>query len=150
MRDAFGGVMNVFMMSVFLAIVVSILAFIVSYSKAFRMKNSIISYIERYEGSISCTTSGSTCSDKIVEYAKKVAYAPTELRCPTDTDGEYEKFPEANNGKALFCYKIKDSDSGNNKIYVIVTQVDIDLPILNKMAGLSFFQVRGETRAISK
>ena len=50
MRDAFGGIVNISMIVVFLVIVSGYLAFNVSYTKAFRVKNKIITTIEQYEG----------------------------------------------------------------------------------------------------
>ena len=42
MRDAFGGIVNISMIVVFLVVVSGYLAFNVTYTKAFRMKNKII------------------------------------------------------------------------------------------------------------
>lgn len=50
MRDAFGGTFMIQLMLVFLIIYVSLLAVGYNYAKAFRTKNTIIDYIERYEG----------------------------------------------------------------------------------------------------
>lgn len=50
MRDAFGGTFMIQLMLVFLIIYVSLLAVGYNYAKAFRTKNAIIDYIERYEG----------------------------------------------------------------------------------------------------
>ena len=49
MRDAIGGVVNVAFIAVFLVIVSGYLAFSVSYNKAFKVKNKIISILEQYE-----------------------------------------------------------------------------------------------------
>ena len=50
MRDAFGGLMNMVIIIVFLVLVSGYLAFNVNYTKAFRVKNKIITTIEQYEG----------------------------------------------------------------------------------------------------
>lgn len=50
MRDAFGGAFMLQLMLIFLVIYVSLLAVGYNYAKAFRTKNFIIDYIERYEG----------------------------------------------------------------------------------------------------
>ena len=107
------------------------------------MKNVIISTIEEYEGADSCFdgSSATGCKDKIIQKAKDYGYSPTELRCPT---GEYKK------NFGLFCSLKNDSDSGKNYVYTIVTQVNIDIPIINRIAGLSIFQVHGDTRVIRK
>ena len=48
MQEAFGGILNIFLILIFLVIVEGILAFTVSYTKAFRMKNYVIATIEQY------------------------------------------------------------------------------------------------------
>ena len=46
MKDAFGGILNLAFLAVFLLLVMGILGLIVNYTKAFRMKNFTIDYIE--------------------------------------------------------------------------------------------------------
>ena len=142
MRDAFGGIVNIVLVAIFLVIVSGILGLVVNYTKAFRMKNAVISAIEQYEGANGCFGNGSAtgCQEKIVEKAKSFGYHPTELRCPYDYTKSYD----------LFCYKKVDSDSKKNYVFTVITQVDIDIPIINKMMGISIFQVHGDTRAIRK
>lgn len=144
MKDAYGGIMNVVLVSVFLFIVSGILAMLVNYSKAFKMKNSIISAIEQYEGSDSCFSNkagGMTyCRERIREEAAKHGYSPNALRC-AGSDG-YEKSDD------YFCYKKVYSENGKGYYFTIVTQVDVDIPIVNLITGLSIFQVHGDTRVI--
>ena len=142
MKDAFGGIVNIVLVAIFLVIISGILGLVVNYTKAFRMKNTVISAIEQYEGASGCfgNSSATGCQERIQEKAKSFGYHPTELRCPSDYTKSYD----------LFCYKRIDSDSGKNYVFTIITQVDIDIPIINKMMGLSIFQVHGDTRAIRK
>ena len=76
MKDAFGGLLNIVIIAIFLVIVEGVLGLVVNYSKAFRMKNAAISTIERYEGLGCFTSSGSDCRDKIVSQARSIGYAP--------------------------------------------------------------------------
>ena len=142
MKDAFGGILNIVLVAIFLVIVAGILGLVVNYTKAFRMKNTVISTIEQYEAADSCFGVGSAtgCREKIEERSREFGYHPAELSCPSDFSNAYD----------LFCYKQTTSDSGKNYVYTIITQVDIDIPIINKMMGLSIFQVHGDTRAIKK
>lgn len=142
MKDAFGGIVNIVLVAIFLVIVSGILGLVVNYTKAFRMKNTVISTIEQYEGATGCfgNSSATGCRERIEERAKDFGYHPTELHCPSDYTKSYD----------LFCYKRVESDSKKNYVYTIITQVDIDIPIINKMMGLSIFQVHGDTRAIRK
>ena len=146
MQDAFGGLLNIIFIALFLVIVEGILGLVVNYSKAFRMKNFVISNIERYEayGCFEDRASGNTdCRTKISNGAKSIGYSPTSLlHCDTGN-----LFVESD---SLFCYKDQVSTSGNYRYYTIVTQVDINIPIINNIMGLSFFQVHGDTRVIKR
>ncbi len=143
MRDAFGGIVNLSIIVIFLVLVCGYLAFNVNYTKAFRVKNYIITSIEQYEGN--CDP-GTTCNQKITEYIKKVGYnAPNfSLDGYTCTRG--------------YCYKefqASGSDSVNEHnqqyYYNVVTQINIDIPIINKiMPGLRIFQVSGNTKLITR
>ena len=48
MKEAFGGIYTIIFIVIFLVIVIGVLGFVVSYTKAFRMKSDIIYTIERY------------------------------------------------------------------------------------------------------
>ena len=50
MREAFGGVFLTKLMMIFLVIYIIFIAMALNYAKAFKTKNGIIDYIERYEG----------------------------------------------------------------------------------------------------
>lgn len=144
MKDAFGGILNIFLIAIFLLIISGILGFVVNYTKAFRMKNTVISAIEQYEGSKGCFSDqakGDTgCRDKIKNGAKKFGYHPARLYCP-------EGYTESDR---IFCYKQELSNSGKHYVYTVITQVDANIPIIDRIMGLSIFQVHGETRPLLK
>lgn len=145
MRDAFGGVVNLAMIVVFLVLVCGYLAFNVNYTKAFRVKNYIITSLEQYEGNCS---NGTACSSKIRSYIKKVGYSAPNF----SLDGYV-----CNYG---YCYKefSASQETGNsvkemeNQVYYhVVTQINIDIPIINKiMPGLKIFQISGNTKLITQ
>lgn len=144
MKDAFGGILNIVLVAIFLVIISGILGLVVNYTKAFRMKNTIITAIEQYEGAQGCfgkgTSSSSDCRRKIEQGASDLGYRPTVLNCD-----ESKGYSVAYN---LFCYKGIPTESGDNWMYTVVTQVDINIPIINRIMGLSIFQVHGDTRAV--
>ncbi len=149
MRDAFGGLMNMVIIVVFLVLVSGYLAFNVNYTKAFRVKNKIITTIEQYEGNCE---SGSACDDKILEYMRQIGY---------NTDANF-KIPDYQ-CQSGYCIKkenaaqeVKDSvaksggkepnDLENKVYYRVTTVIVIDIPIINKiMPQLKLFQVSGTT-----
>lgn len=144
MRDAFGGIVNLAMIVVFLVLVCGYLAFNVNYTKAFRVKNYIITSLEQYEGNC---TNGTACSNKIQAYIKQVGYNAPDFKIDDYT---------CNYG---YCYKefkvsneVDDSvsESKDQVYYRVVTQINIDIPIINKiMPGLKIFQISGNTKLIT-
>lgn len=156
MRDAFGGIVNLAIIVVFLVLVSGYLAFNVNYTKAFRAKNYIISKFEQYEGD--CTDTTDRCYKDIEEYARSLGYDTGENFNPVDStnDGGCTK---------LFCYiKVDVNPAGDNEknknneyenegykkvYYKIVTQINIDIPIINRiLPNLRLFQVTGSTKQI--
>lgn len=146
MRDALGGVVNLAMIVVFLVLVCGYLAFNVNYTKAFRVKNYIITSLEQYEGNCD---SGTACSNKIQAYIKQVGYSAPNFKLEGDK-------VTCNYG---YCYQefevSKEADSSvkeskNQVYYRVVTQINIDIPIINKiMPGLKIFQISGNTKLIT-
>ena len=77
MRDAMGGVVNLVIIVVFMVIVSGYLAFNVSYTRAFRVKNKIISTYEQYSGN--CESNSSPCMTQIMKYMQdNVAWKPLQ------------------------------------------------------------------------
>lgn len=144
MKDAFGGILNLFLISLFLIIVSGILALTVNYTKAFRMKNAVISAIEQYEGR-GCFNSlnNTSCKEKVREEAARIGYHTTNISCPTVNGVKYTEMD------GIYCYT-EPAKSNGKKYYSVVTQVNIDIPIINRIMGLSFFQVHGDTRNIGE
>ena len=142
MKDAFGGVINMVFGALFLLIMIGILGLVVSYTKAFKMKNIIITHIENYEAS-GCFTEDTACMNKIKASAEGIGYG-SRIKCPED----YGKID------GLFCYKEIISTNTENHVssrptsYRIITQVDLDLPIISSIFSINFFQVVGDTRVI--
>ena len=146
MRDAIGGVVNLVIIVVFMVIVSGYLAFNVNYTKAFRVKNKIISTIEEYEGNMS----NSALQEQITNYMRSIGYDRSQnLNCSS-----YDMKDGAGGG---YCYKQvrtnssgAGEDEGNVKVYYkVITQIQIDIPIIrNIMPYFKFFTVSGDTRAI--
>ncbi len=149
MRDAFGGVVNLAMIVVFLVLVTGYLAFNVNYTKAFRVKNYIITKFEQYEGNCEPNNPSNVCNQQIQAYMKQVGYHQSSV---SNLDG----YDSCSDG---YCYKeyVVDSSTGatdehrTQVYYRIATQIIIDIPIVNKiMPNLKIFQVAGDTKLITK
>ena len=137
MRDALVGTVVITIIVIFIVFVSAYLAFNVNYTKAFKMKNKIISTYEEYNGE--CDRSVE-CKTKIKEYAESIGYKPN-LNC-----GSYD---EDSNG--LYCYKLMEvkknaCDEGSKKYYKIQTKIDIRVPIVDSILGLQVFAISGDTK----
>ena len=144
MKEAIGGTMTIYIIIVFLLLINGYLAFSVNYTKAFRVKNEIISLIEQHEGHTADAESA------IQGYLNQVHY--------TDISDDY--FNNVGNGYTCYrgkgyCIKINNVGSGSiddtfrGTYYSVITFVQIDIPILNKIFPLmNVFQVKGETKMI--
>lgn len=152
MRDAFGGVANLVIIVVFLVLVSGYLAFNVNYTKAFRVKNKIISALEQYEGQCDPMTPSDKCNQQILEYMNALGYDSPYLNIEASA-GEPQW--TCNNGYCIQknCLTSENSDIVSDKrkraYYKVVTQINIDIPIINKiLPGLKIFQISGDTKPI--
>lgn len=166
MRDALGGTVVITIIVVFIVIVLSYLALNVNYTKAFRMKNKIISIYEDYEGDCN-----SSCEEEIRNYASDLGYKPASMTCS-----------EANwtiDSNHIYCYRYvtvkKEGDSskvnsdGSSKYnsvdysnpeeslqkhyYEIATRIQVDVPIIKNVINIipqNIFWVTGNTKSYYK
>ena len=144
MKDAFGGILNLGLLVVFLLLVVGILGLIVNYTKAFKMKNYAIDTIERYEGA--CRKETDSCIREIKKKAESISYSPTINSCPTgfsNMGGFICMKAEEVSGYSEDAYKV-----GTPCVFTIITQSDVSLPIIESILSFRIFQVTGNTEVI--
>lgn len=165
MSNAFGGLFNIVLIVLFLILVSGYLAFNVNYTKAFRVKNKIISTYEQYEGSCN---SGSKCATIINNYMKSLGYSTEHpnktgscIKTGDGDDAEADKVEvggswECRTGYCICSVKVDAKRAGDVRkdtrdrvYYKVVTQINVDIPIINKiMPSLRIFQVSGDTKQI--
>ncbi len=138
MRDAYGGIVNITFIAVFMLIISGYLAFSVSYNKAFKVKNKIISVLEQYE------YYNNTSKGFIDEYLKDIGYNATDPRVGNDSGYTCE------NG---YCIKWVQDEAQKTGLprghYTVVTAVYVDVPIFNKfLPFMNFLQVSGDTKTV--
>ena len=142
MRDAIGGSTTLVIIVVFIVIALGYLAFNINYTKAFRMKDKIVTLYDDYDGN--CLNS-SKCQQDIKTYAKQIGYS-------TDTGrSNFMKCPSgytAANG--IYCYKkenvSKINDDKERYYYKIVTKINLEIPIIKNVMDLRFFYIYGDTK----
>lgn len=141
MRDAFGGAFMIQLLLIFLTIYISFMAIALSYSKAFRVKNEIINYIEQYEGY------NDRSKELIDAYLEKQRYY---VEVKDTSEGDFTNYAEISPGTP-YCasrgYCITPQSQGNRGTYYIIeTYLQIKFPFFN----LDFtVPIKGETRIIT-
>jgi len=146
MRDAIGGLVNIQVILVFIVIVSGYLAFSVNYTKAFRVKNKIITTLEEYNGVLDdkATTS-------IRSYMTQIGYSipngdfKNQTNCPND-------LATGINDYAVCPTDANETVTGEKREYfTVVTYVNIDIPVINKILPrlASVFSVSGQTKLIT-
>ena len=151
MRESLGGAMLLNLVVIFSGIVIAFFIGILSYSKAYRVKNRIIEIIEKYEvydenvanelnpdlNNAGYNTSNPTKCEAIrsdLVNADNGRYEDAKLLANSNTYG-YD-----------YCvFESKNSDNGN--YYVVVTFVRFEFPVIGDVLT---FPVYGETKILNK
>lgn len=161
MREAIGGTWIMGIVIVFVVLFSSFLAYSISYTKAFNVKNEIINYIEHKEGFTKSANDVKTLSiaalkkeavdgpesDHNVEakayyYILEAGYnkdVTEKVGCP---DGE------GNSYAGGYCIKkicTNPSDGTSNVYYKVTTYIAVEIPVLQIVVKIP---VSGETRTI--
>lgn len=135
MKDAIGSVFNLTLLFAFILIVSGFVLFGVNYYKAFQVKNSIITLVEKYEGNIN----NSKFKEKVDNLVNGIGYSVSSISYNDDYTCRQDEG---------WCYK-RNTENGKI-VYDIVTFVSTDIPMINKiMMGLKFFHVKGSTKPIT-
>ena len=143
MRDAMGGSVTLIIIVVFIVFTMGYMAFNVNYTKAFRMKDKIISVYEDRNGK--CEDSNK-CHSEIKKYASTIGYSTNnDITC----DANYANYEN------LYCYQkvelnkssdISYDDTDNRYYYKIETKINLEIPVINNILDLRFFYIKGDTK----
>lgn len=132
MREAIGGSWLFTIVLTFIVLFSSFLAISINYSRAFSVKNEIISYIERNEGFTPTSDKTANCTDnstqcQIQKYLKKVSYSISDsITCPSQFNDIYDRPTITNAGG----YCIKRTCTASGSYYTVATFVRIEFPII--------------------
>ena len=142
MREALGSVWTIQIILIFMILINAYLAFSVNYTKAFRIKNNIISIIETNEG----FTEGARLQieELMLDSGYSVSYQ--NMVSSGCKEGNYKAIQ---NNAGGFCIKLNRAGDRSG-YYSIKTYISIDIPILGSFFG-SFpntFAIKGETKTI--
>lgn len=146
MRDAMGGSVVLIIIVMFIVIALGYMAFNVNYTKAFRMKNKVISVYEEYDGD--CL---SECKKKIKDYSKTIGYTSVNgFKCPSgykQVDNIYcvQEFTTRTMGTNDVV-----KEGTTKKYYRIITKINVEIPIINNILDLNVFYITGDTKSFEK
>lgn len=143
MKDALGGYFNLTLLFVFILLVSGFISLSISYTKAYRVKNNVLTYLEKYEGN----TSNTEMLTSINDYIKSVGYtASSEAINAAKSDGY--TCPIYQGQAEGWCYK-KGSTVNEQFTIDIVVFVNVDIPFINRIfANFQFFWMNGTTNVI--
>ena len=152
MRDALGGTVSLVIISVFIVIAMGYMAFNVNYTKAFRMKDKIISLYEDYEGKCD-----QACKDAIKDYARTLGYSTdNNLQCDHLGAGWTQGIPDLYCAKEIMVDNMGTNDGDvirdtmNKHYFKIVTRINLNIPIISNIFDFNFFYIKGDTKSFEK
>lgn len=143
MREAIGGSYLFGLALTFIILFASFIAVAINYTKAFRVKNEIISIIEESEGytrdSMNVVSVGESAEAKIDEFLDTANYdKEVEVDCPDE---------DMKSSTSGYCYKLIQT-ADNEGYYKVTSFVVFELPLVDAF-GFSFnIPVSGETKLI--
>lgn len=149
MRETVGNTFIIKLVIVFTLLFSAFLALAISYNKVFRMKNEVLSIIEKYEGI------NDTSLNVINNYFNSNGYTTTN-GCPDDYMGvnnfEGEAVAAVKGEKYYFCYqesevisKNRKKANINQKKYDVIVFYKFYLPVVG---DIFTFNVKGQTKSI--
>ncbi len=141
MREVSGSTWTFQMIILFILIFACFLTLVLSYNKAYTIKNRMLTIIEKYEGVTE--ESGEIMNTFASQHSYKM-----KATCPTDgdwwgaidLDGNYEEAKAKT--KYSYCFR-KLSGSNNQVYYQIQVFYKFNLPVIGDIAT---YRINGETR----
>lgn len=136
MKKSFGGLITFAVVFVILVIILSFIAISMNYTRAYRIKNALLTYIEQYEGY------DGTVKDKIANYMKNGGFIndTNKLVCVADE----EEVTECTYG-GTFVYSVQKNDySASYNSYIVRVGVVWNIPFISD----GRWTISGETEQI--
>ena len=137
------------MVIVFSGIVILFFIGIISYSKAYRVKNRIIEIVEKYEGYTDAAV------EEINESLSEAGYSLASKNCSKvqnhldDLNIDKDAVDgNENRGPYNYCiYEVTSKSSDNSKYYIVATFVHFDFPLIGDWINIPVY---GETKILGK
>lgn len=143
MKDALGSYFNLTLLFVFILLVSGFISLAINYTKAYRVKNNVLTYLEKYEGNTGNTEMLSSIND----YIKSVGYGANNDAILSAKNQGYT-CPTYNGQVQGWCYK-RGSTVNDQFTIDIVVFINVNIPFINRVfANFQFFWMSGTTNAI--
>ena len=142
MREGISSYFNYTILFVVVLLFSGFVAIAMNYTKAYRMKNGILSNLERYSGNVS----DSAFLEEIKKGANNLGYkatsdmmnsVPNSYTCVTDQGWCYKKSSYKKNSQGIKYYTID-----------IIVFINFDIPIIREVMPKRFFSMSGTTSSI--
>ena len=149
MKDAVGGASLLNLVVIFVSIIILLFVGILSFSKAYKVKNRIIEVIEKYE------TYDTNVAKELKEDLRRAGYSTASNNQILNRCGENSLSSNLEEGAGYYycvypkCYSNKDA-SGNctgEKSYEVVSYVRFEFPVIGNVMSVP---VKGETKILNK
>ena len=153
MREATGSSWTFKLIIVFIFLFSTFLVLTINYSKSYRVKNEVLSILEKYEGFTNDNNTNSNSKTIIDNYLKNSGYKETG-NCPVENNAPYyygvtdlstgEVLQVASNDKYYYCLKQNVNGDGT-MFYQLILFYHFSLPFLGSIRN---YQVTGTTENI--
>lgn len=119
---------------IFIVIVFGFLAGTMSYYKAFKINNRIVSAIEKFEGYNSNETNGGSI-EEINKVLKNFGYTTESVECPGSGYKEMTFVEASKNNGFRYCIYIDNANPKKDEYYTygVLTYMNIDLPFIRRI-----------------
>ncbi len=165
MKESIGQAFLVNLILIFFLVLILMLLGSINYSKAYKVKNRIITILEKYgtDADDGSSNLSAAAKDEIDVNLKKAGYANSQdpLKCDKYADGGTLLYPKTGGGGLQYHYCVirKDATDGSYptpttstgvtykdaRYYKVVTFMEFNIPLLG---GYLKFPVQGETKLI--
>ena len=143
MRDAISSYFSLTLLFFFILLVSGFIALSVNYTKAYRIKNNVLTNIEKYEGNIN----NEQMLDKTYSYAKAIGYTASDDAINSAENKGYT-CPIYRGNNVGWCY-IKNSTVNGSFTVNVVVFINLNVPVIHQVfSNNEFFWMTGRTNTI--
>ena len=145
MREAVGNSSLLYLVVIFTGIVILFFVGILSYSKAYRVKNRIIEIVEKY--GYYDNSENSPVISEINDSLSNMGYTISNTDTCSNTLRNYEEGKAQKIHTTGYKYCIYEIASNGSKYYVVVSYVNFNFPVIGNMINIPVY---GETKMLGK